>query len=114
MIDFKPSQVELVVPPLVGTMGSAEIEQAASLIVRTCQVLGDRWQAVTFAQIANAMGIELVNRTQYSALLSNPYFRPNVWRAVDGGFVRWTAEPGKGPAELTRDGLEKIRRWVRR
>lgn len=113
MSDYKPSEVELVVPPLCGTMDKAEAEFAAALIVRTCQQRGDVWQAVTWKDCAEAWKADVAaKRSPFFELSSNPFFRPDVWELVERGFGRWVDKEG-GAAELTPKGLEVMRSWVR-
>lgn len=114
MIDFTPSQVYLAAIPLCATMGRAESEFAAALIVRTCQLLGDEWRSVSPRQIGEMLRDDLEAKREPMASLShNPFFRPDVWELVSRGFAQWIGEPGKSPVELTDCGLERLRPWVR-
>jgi hypothetical protein len=109
----KPSEIVLGVPPLVGTMGRAEAEFAAALVVLACEANGDRWQAVAWPQITAAAKAALEEgRRPWLTLLSNPFYRPDVWELVKRGFARWEGEPG-GPVELTMWGLVAMDRWHR-
>jgi hypothetical protein len=113
---YKPSQVVLDVgaTPLAGTMGRAEREQAATLIVRACQFHGDTWQPIVFSQIQRTMFADVETETKpLCHLVKNPFFKPNAYELVEHGFARWTEEPG-GPIELTAKALEVMRKWVRR
>lgn len=114
--DFKPSQVDLAAPPLVGTLGHAEMEFAAAMIVRACQVHGDAWQAVSWDQIQSAMYADMTaERPPFAALMRNPFFQPDVHELVAKGFARWTGEPaGRAPVELLPPAFEKMLSWVRR
>lgn len=112
---FRPSQVILRVPlPLVATMGRAEREQAATLIVRACVREGDTWKPVTLKQIgaAGAADIEEQIEPLYS-LRANPFFNPDFRDLVAHGFASCTFESGS-PIELTPRAFEAIAaRWVR-
>jgi len=110
VIDFKPSQVSLCVPPLVATMGKGEIEAAASLLVRACHVLGDKWQAVTGKQVADVLRADrAAAREPFTSLIRNPFFRPDIHAAIAAGFIE--GDPAS-EVKLTEKGLEALRRWV--
>ena len=112
---FKPSQVVLASIPLVGTLGHAELEYAAALIVRTCQVHGDVWAAHPWTTIGPTLKADRDAGTEpMASLLRNPFFCPDVHLLVEEGFARWTAEPGSGPVELTPLALGSFGRWVQR
>lgn len=108
--DFKPSDVYLGVPPLVGTMGHAEREFAAALIVRACQVEGDAWHPIGPAELGRVIKADIAAGTEPIASLNqNPFFKPNFYELADGEHGRWVGEPGKSPLELTAHGIEMIR-----
>lgn len=111
---FRPSQVVLAVPPLCGTMGHAEREFAASLIVRACQARGDAWQPIDLKTLGEVLGDDLAAKVEpWASLNRNPFFRPDFRELADGTFGRWTGEPGESAIELTPAGVEALRRWVR-
>lgn len=113
MIDFKPSQVIIIVPPLVATMGRAESEHAAALLVLACQCHGDTWGSMTPRQVGEAIQWALDgNRDPWPSLNRNPFFKPDIYELVSKGFARWTENEG-GPVAFTDAGLERLRRWVR-
>ena len=110
MIDFKPSHVVLRVPPLTATMGKAEIEAAASMLVRVCHALGDEWQSVTWQQIADVMREDMASKREpFASMLTNPFFRPDIHAAIARDFMG--GDP-KGEVAFTMKGLEALRRWV--
>lgn len=114
---FKPSEVVLrPVIPLMATMGRAERELAAAMIVRTCAVKGDAWQPVGPATIGEVIRADLDAKLEpWTGLNSNPFCpSPDFRDLVKHGFARWTAGDDKGPLELTAKGIEALRRWVRR
>lgn len=113
MIDFKPSQVMLAAIPLVDTMHKAEVEFAAALVVRVCQVQGDSWQAVGFDDVAKALTADVEAGTPpFAKLVNCPVFRPDVWRLVTDGYARWTDHEG-GAVEFTDKGFDAIRKHVK-
>ncbi|MFL5303049.1 MAG: hypothetical protein ACJ79R_22185, partial [Anaeromyxobacteraceae bacterium] len=109
------SQVVLGVPPLTGTMGHSECEHAAAIIVRVCQVRGDRWQPVSPAMLGEVINTDLDAKAEpFHSLNRNPFFRPDFCELVEKGFARWCGTDGeKGlPIELTEAGIAALRRWV--
>jgi hypothetical protein len=114
MIDFKPSQVVIIVPPLVATMGRAESEHAATLLVLACATKGDTWGPIQPEEVGKAIHVALEERREpWHSLNRNPFFKPDFYELVSKGFARWTQEEGKGPIAFTDKGLERLRRWVR-
>jgi len=110
VIDFKPSHVVLAVPPLTGTMGRAEREHAAAIIVRTCQVQGDEWKSVTEDQVMAMLTADLEAGTQpFVSLIKNPFFKPDPAALVAAGFAKRDGEA----LELTAKGIEALRPCVR-
>lgn len=118
-MSFKPSQVVLDVPPLPGTFGKSELEHAAAIIVRVSQALGDVWQPATWKQVQSVLRTDATNGTlpfggENGGLLANPFFRPDVYGLVEGGFARDVGEGGEKAFELTPAGIARLERWVRR
>jgi hypothetical protein len=117
MPDFKPSQVFLAPIPLCGTMGHAEREFAAALIIRACQVNGDAWHPVAAEELgmmlkaALDVGAEAGDRWLLE-FLSNPFIKYDFYELVEHGYAKWTDEPGKA-AELTDKAFEAMRYWVK-
>jgi hypothetical protein len=118
-MSFKPTDVYLGIPPLVGTLGRAEAEYSAALYVRVCQQRGNAWAPVTWSDVKKAMQCDLDGavppfggRSPAGGLLRNPIFcaaiRPEA--AIKLGFARWA---GEDAFELTEVGFERLRRWVR-
>lgn len=106
---MKPSDIRLGAPPLVGTFGVAEAEAAGALMVRTCQVLGDQFQAVHFAQVMKVWDADVeASRPPFAALRANPFFRPFAYELVRRGFARWTDKEG-GPLEFTAKGIDALK-----
>jgi hypothetical protein len=114
IVPFKPSQVELGPVPLCATMGHAEAEFAAALIVLACRARGDEWQAVTWKQVGEVALADLKAEREPACLwLTNPFFRPDAHDLVKRGYARWIgSDDGISPVELTPEGIEKLRRWV--
>lgn len=115
-VDFKPSDVSLLdsMPPLVDTMGRAEAEAAAALIVRTCQARGDAWQDVGPRAIGEVIRADLeAKREPFHSLNHNPFFRPDPSSLVKCGCAEWVGQPG-GAVRFTAKGFEGLRRVVER
>ena len=111
---YAPSQVALIVPPLVGTMESAQREFAATLVVRACQSLGDTWAPVKPEDIGKVIVADIeAKREPIYSLNRNPFFRPDFWKLADGKYGRWTGAPGESAIELTELGIRSLERWVR-
>lgn len=111
---FKPSQVQLAPDaPLVATMGRAELEHAAAMIVRACQVSGDVWQPIAPTRMGVVINDDLAaKREPFHSLNTNPFFRPDFRGLVEKGFARWTADGSGAPIELTAEGIARLSRWV--
>ena len=113
--EFRPSQVELGVPPLTGTMGRCETECAAGMIVRYCQIAGDTWQRIRTKDMSSVMLRDVEEGNEPTkAWSTNPFFNPDMWGLVSGGFAVIDRDPdGVEAIELTAKGYESLRRWVR-
>lgn len=107
---IKPSDIVLVGMPLTGTLGRSERECAAAIIVRACQELGDKWQAVSGRQIADVIRADVAaDRMPFASLAFNPFFRPDVLDLVEKGFAARSGDL----VELTGAGLAAIAKWAR-
>lgn len=105
---MKPSEIHLSVPPLHGTLGKAELEAAAACIVRACQFHGDEWKPIDAPMIGVALRSDVATlKEPFASLVSNPFWRPDVWLLVERRFARWTDQPG-GPCELLPHALALI------
>jgi hypothetical protein len=110
--DFKPSQVYLGIPPLTATMGHAEAEFAAALVVRTLAVKGDTWRAVGWREIEEVVTADMKGKVEpIGLLMCNPFFQPDIHDTVKRGFARWTDKPN-GTVELTEEGIAALAKWV--
>lgn len=110
--DFRPSDVDLrrSFPPLVGTMGHAEAEFAATLIVRVCQVRGDAWQDVGIDAIGEVITADLgAEREPLHSMNRNPFCGANPHDLVKRGCAEWVGEPG-GTLRFTQKGFAGLRR----
>lgn len=113
-MSFKPSQVELIVPPLVDTMHHAQTEFAAAMIVRALQRRGDTWRPITTAEVFEvAREDDKGEDPTWSKLYKNPFFRPDVHKLVANGYATWL-EPTMETIEITDKGREVMQRWVRK
>lgn len=101
LIANPPSSIRLGLPPLVGTLGSAEIEHAVALLVRACHVRGDRWAPMLWEELQDVLRADMDAKTNpvYS-LLRNPFFSPQFDRTVEKGWAAWHGKPGVGKLEL--------------
>jgi hypothetical protein len=113
-ISFKPSDVVLHAPPLAGTMGKAEREHAAALMVRACQQYGDEWGAVPWSAVKSVILADVESKREpVSSLMSNPFFRPDVKSLADAGYCTITGELGKiESATFTVKGIRALMMWV--
>jgi hypothetical protein len=113
---FKPSDVTLRIPPLCNTMKRAEVEFAASLIVRTLQVKGDAWRPVEWSEIQEVIKADMAeDREPFASLMKNPVFRPDAPDLVKRGYARWLGEPRASAIELLPPAFEAIgMKWVPR
>lgn len=111
-VEFRPSDVALHAIPLPGAFGRAEREQAAAVLVRVCQVLGDLWQPVLWKQVQAVLRADAANPTAtlVASWLSFPLFRPDVHDLCAKGFAE--RDPSTGAISLSESGLKALRRWV--
>lgn len=109
-VEFKPSDVHLDPVPLTATMGRTEREQAAAVIVRACQVLGDRWQPITWKQVREALmrDFDDPRRPVGAVWVSFPGFRPDVRDLCAKGFATLDGDA----ATFTEAGFAKLRSYV--
>jgi hypothetical protein len=61
--------------PLMMTLKRAETEFALAMLVRACQVHGDRWQALTFGEVKSAMLLEALALTDTGLEVLRPFAR---------------------------------------
>lgn len=113
-VDFKPSDVVITTPtPLVGTMGQAEAEFAAALIVCVLRDSGDVWGPVAWKHVGAIVRRDVAeNREPLWSLCTNPFLRPDAFRLAADGFA--TISDDHETVEFTTKGVEALRRWVRR
>ncbi len=113
VVAFKPSDVSLThsFPPLVGTLGKTESENAALIIQRTLVMLGDEWKPVRPKEMGAAIEADLKAKAEpVTALSRNPFFRPDFHGLVRDGFARWLADPSTKncPIEFTETGIRAL------
>lgn len=110
-----PSSLRIAIPPFVGTLGSSEIEHAAALIVRACQVRADKWQPLLWDDLQKAITPDVENRaTTIAALVRNPFFSPDFVSLVEKGWAAWHGKPGTGKLELAPRAIMAIAlKWGR-
>ncbi len=113
MTDYKPSDVFLGAPPLVGTMEHSEVEHAAALLVRTCARHGDAWRDVPAKLVGQTIQADINEAIEpLFGMKDNPFFRPDYSKLIECGYAEWAGEE-KGPIRFTDKGFEAMRRWVR-
>lgn len=107
--NYKPSQVALEgsFPPLCGTMHKTELECTAAMLVRACQVNGDKWQAIEPKQLGELL---LAKDELVVTICSNPFISPAYYDLVEKGYAVF--ESGNALA-FTEKGYEAMRKWVR-
>lgn len=106
---MKPSEILLRVPPLHDVFRKAEAEAAAACIVRACQFHGDEWKPVSAKDIAEVLKSDIASKTEpFASLVTNPFFRPDVWMLIERGYARWTGEAG-GHCELLPHAIDIIK-----
>lgn len=128
-IDFNPSDVDLTgsFPPLCATLGRTENESAAFYVVRTLIARDNEWRPVRWTEIAEVikssmrlceqLGKEAPSLDRWTNdMATNPFLRPDFQALVDGGYAKWHGEEGEKnrPFELLEQGIERLRRWVRK
>jgi len=115
---FRPSDVYMVPHmPLASTMGRAEREQAAAMLVHACVELGDAWQLLTLRDVERVFTVAMLEgRAPFASWMRNPFFRPDFRELCDKGYARWDrlVVGGELAIAFTDYGLEAMRRWVRR
>lgn len=110
--DYKPSDVRLIPPNLLGdTMRKAEAEWAAGILVLVCQKRGDVWQPVNDDHVVDVLREELEKGSEIGRLVRSPVFNPDAGELVSRGFGRRLDDR---TVELTEAGFEAIRKWVAR
>jgi hypothetical protein len=113
MTTYKPSQVVLYAPPLVGTMHKAESEFGAAMIVRALAKRGDEWRPIPSAEVFEvAREDDKSDDPIWSKLYKNPFFKPDVHKLIADGYARWV-EVETQTVEFTEKGFEAMRKWVR-
>lgn len=112
--DFKPSDVDLGGVPLAGTMGKAERECAAALLLRALIRNGDNWQELPPRAIGLAMKADMEEGVPPTAIFkNNPFWNPDFRSLVDAGYATFAGDPDKGaPVAFTDKGLAALRKYA--
>jgi hypothetical protein len=112
---MKPSDISLRTsyPPLVDTMGKSELEIAAAMLVRTCQLQGDEFAPKEPRQIGEALKHDAESNPPIEPLASLARIPvaivcPDFRGLVAAGFARWTTGDEHAPIEFTQSGLDAI------
>jgi hypothetical protein len=114
--DFKPSDVDMEgsFPPFVDTFKKTEAEVCAALLVRTCLVKGDEWQALDWSDIASQIRADVAAKVEpIFSLATNPFAIPDVHRLIKDGYAEWRPEGQLRIVGFTEKGFEALRKWVR-
>lgn len=75
----------LAMPPFVGTLGDAEAEHAAAVLIVILAENGDTWGPIKREQFYAAR-----NSPTLAAQARNPFFRPHIGHLVDAGYAQYT------------------------
>lgn len=95
--------------PLVGTMGRAEREQAAAIIVVVLQA-ENAWGPVPLRTLAETVKRDAATRQEpLFSLSQNPFFRPDFADLLDCGYATRTLDT----IALTEKGIAALGRWVK-
>ena len=90
----EPSAVRVLWPmPFVATFEKAEREFTMALVVATCVRLGDRWQVLTWADVAETYR----GLVEGGTVVPNPFVQPDPQGCVDGGWIETIAVEGLDP-----------------
>lgn len=106
----KPHQLHI---PSVGimtaTLGKAELELAAGVLIRVHQLAGDTdWRPVTPREI----GERIQDNEEMRKWVSCPFCPPDFRGLIDKGFAEFTEPEGKNvPLMVTPAFVEKMVRW---
>ena len=103
--DFKPSDVILGHPPLIGTMGRSEVEVAAAIVIRCLALEGDTW---TMSEEAMVAAFE-ENDAYLSSLQRNPFLQPDFFAAEKAGYIAKVDDR----VTVTEKGRKAVRTFVR-
>jgi hypothetical protein len=113
-IDFKPSEIQLLTPPLTATMGRSEIEFAAALMVWTCAQSGDAWRAVSGVEIRELITKAIDTKAEpVFDWIRNPFLRPDFHGLQERGFASREVINDLDYIAFTEKGFEALRRWRR-
>lgn len=121
--EFTPSQVTLIGPlPLTDTMGRAERECAAAILVRASHVKGDQWQYLPPPAIGEVMKADIEAGNQpWERLNRNPFMPfPDFHDLVEEGFAEFERRrhgyeyKGDPAVSFTEKGLRALRRWLQK
>lgn len=113
MADFKPSDVALSIPPLVGVFGNAEAEHAAAVMVRGLQGTTNSFRPISFVDARYVIERDVeAKRKPFALLMPNPFFNPNIDKLIHLGFARFVE--GRRVVEFTAEGVSALQAFVAR
>lgn len=101
-------------PPLVGTLGRSELEQAAWFLAYICAKSGDTWREVPLSELVTTYGNLIADK---HPMTNNPFLNPDFPALVPAGFAVWggdnSAEMAKRPLAFTDAGIAAITKHYR-
>ena len=106
----KPSEISLrrTYPPLADTLGKSEFETMAAVLVRACEVHGDRWQPLSPEQVAKVIAADVeAKRNPIASMNENPFLRPDLPGLVASGHAHWVGGAFER-VELTEDAFRLL------
>lgn len=111
-----PSSLDvLTFPALLGTMGRAEAEQMAALIVRALAVNGDTWRPIGIAEVLAVIEADIAaGHGPWARLNRNPFYNPSPSALLEAGteperFAQWFDKEG-GLLQFTPAGIARLTR----
>lgn len=104
-VQAKPSEIALSALPLGNTMGKAEVEMAAALIIRACQLNGDTWQSISGEDLLEVVRLASAGNAPEKFWMENPFLSPDYQGLIERGFAALTDD---GKFELTQAGHDAI------
>jgi hypothetical protein len=112
-LDFLPSDVTLAAVPLVGTMGSADIEHAAAVVIACLKIAGNTWSPIRAKEMGRIIR-ESADSDPMAFWASNPFFSADMGRLIREGYAIKSGPVDDESLELTPRAIEAVRPWVRR
>lgn len=109
-VDFSPSQVDLS-HMFIGTFNHSEAENTAAVIVKILASNGDVWRTANCHELSEGFKELTKDDGPWRRWFNNPFMRIDMYDLVDRGFAEWE---GDQTIKFTDEGLERMRKWVRK